>query len=86
MTHMKFVAENGDQYIFIGKSKKAIIDDTKGGTEFGGEKFIDIKEVSIKEVIDLKNYNKAAAAIISGSPSYLITIISSKNKKQSDSN
>ncbi len=72
---MQFTGENGDRYIFIGKNRVAIINDTNDGQSFGGEKFTAIKELSLNDVVHLENHKKAAEAIIAGSPSYLITII-----------
>lgn len=75
MTYLRFTAENGDQYIFIGKNRLAIINDTNDGQSFGGEKFVAIKELSLEEVVNQKNFDQASAAIIAGSPSYLLAII-----------
>ena len=75
MIYMKFKTADGYDYIFIGKNKSALMLDTNHGTEFGGEKFIANQELSLVEIINYKNYNQASAAIIAGSPSYLMAII-----------
>lgn len=80
MVFKQFIATNGDAYIFVGKNETAIMLDTNYGTEFGGEKFTKSINLTLDKVMNLKNYQIGVAAVVHGTPSFLISI-----EKPSDS-
>ncbi len=78
MFFKKFIAQNGDTYIFVGASVKAIMRDTNFGTGFAGEEFIKSESLTFHQVMHLKNlkhYQSGIEAINKGTPSYLIAIL-----------